>query len=64
MGLSENTITQETRKKINGVEYIIESVFSKTAKETAESKLLKLLGNRVAEEIKSAENAVFIGKST
>ena len=46
----------ETRKNINGVEYIVRSFFREDARETAEQKLLRLVRERVADEVKSPKN--------
>ncbi|MCL1964728.1 MAG: hypothetical protein FWF69_06680 [Firmicutes bacterium] len=50
---------RETRKNVGGVEYIIRSFFKEDACETAEQKLLRLVRERVAVEVKSPENQGF-----
>ena len=49
----------ETRTVVNGVEYIVQSVFKEDARETAEQKLLRLVKECVVAEIKKTEGAVF-----
>ena len=49
----------ETRTVINGVEYIVKSFFKEDARETAEQKLLRLVKDCVAAEIKKTDGAVF-----
>jgi hypothetical protein len=46
----------ETRSVIGGVEYIVKSFFKEDARETAEEKLLWLVKERVAAEVKTSEN--------
>jgi len=50
---------RETRKSVGGVEYIIRSFFKEDARETAQQKLLRLVRERVADEVKSPENQGF-----
>jgi hypothetical protein len=48
----------ETRTNINGVEYIVRSIFKSDARETAEQKILRLIKERVITEINKTEGAV------
>ena len=48
----------ETRKDINGVEYIVTSFFKDDARETVEQKFLRLIKECVATESQSTEAAV------
>jgi len=48
----------ETRKRINGVEYIVCSFFPETARETAEQKILRLVKQRVSEPITLTDTGV------
>ena len=61
--MNTEIITQETKKNIKGVQYIITSVFNKKAKETAEVKLLRLLDNQVEAEVKSAAKAAYLAEN-
>ena len=48
----------ETRKRINGVEYIVCSHFREDARETAEQKILRLIRQGVSEQITFIEPGV------
>jgi hypothetical protein len=48
----------ETRKRINGVEYIVCSFFPENARETAEQKILRLVRQHVSKEITFTEPGV------
>ena len=48
----------ESRKMINGVSYIVKSYFKEDARETAEQKIIRLIRECVATEIKNSEDAV------
>ena len=49
---------QETRKKVNGVEYIVRSFFKEDARETAEQKILRLVKQCVSEKITLTDTGV------
>jgi type III secretory pathway component EscV len=49
---------QETRKKVNGVEYIVRSFFKEDARETAEQKILRLVKQCVSEKITITDTVV------
>jgi hypothetical protein len=49
---------QETRKNLNGVEYIVRSFFKNDARETAEQKILRLVRQCVSEKITFTEPGV------
>jgi len=48
----------KTRKRINGVEYIVCSFFPENARETAEQKILRLVRQRVSEPITLTDTCV------
>ncbi|GHV12900.1 hypothetical protein FACS1894219_06720 [Clostridia bacterium] len=50
-------------KYINGVEYIIISVFKKTAPETLEQKLIRMISADVCAEIIKLNNGLLSGKT-
>lgn len=52
----------ETRTVVDGVEYIVRSFYKEDARETVEQKLLRLVKECVAAEIKNPEDAVFRSK--
>jgi len=56
---TDHPTARETRKSIRGVEYIVNSFFKEDARETAEQKLLRLVKERVASEVKRPENQGF-----
>ena len=57
-----NDAACETRKSIGGVEYIVRSFFKDDARETAEQKLLQLVRERVANEVKCPEYQGLLAK--
>ena len=54
--MAEKTKTSETT--IGKVKYIVTSIFSETARETAEQKFLRLVSDRVSDELKTSEAAL------
>ena len=58
--MNSQTIFQTTQVQIGKTLYTIKTIPSENASETAEQKFVRLVGQRVSEEIKSAENADFI----
>jgi len=48
----------ETRKRINGVEYIVCSHFREDARETADQKILRLVRQHVSKELTFTEPGV------
>ena len=49
---------RETRKRVNGVEYIVCSFFPENARETAEQKILRLVKQHVSERITFTDTGV------
>ncbi|GHU34999.1 hypothetical protein FACS1894105_02830 [Clostridia bacterium] len=60
--MEENT-NYTKRKYINGVEYIIISVFKNTAPETLEQKLIRMISADVCVEIIKLNNGLLSGKT-
>ena len=58
----ETALSTQTHTMVNGVEYIVTSFFKKDARETVEQKLLRLVRECVATEIKHTEGTVFNSK--
>jgi hypothetical protein len=63
-----NTINNPVRLRakeyiIGGAKYNVVSIFSETAKETIEQKMLKYVSDRVSEEMQSTEKAVISRKN-
>ena len=56
--MAKSAFSRETRKRINGVEYIVYSHFREDARETAEQKILRLVRQHVSEEITFTEPCV------
>ena len=56
--MEDNNIlcTYETRKEIGDTVYIVKSVFSKNARETAETKLLRLMSDSINGLLQYPEN--------
>lgn len=50
--------SNETRVMVNGVEYVVRSFYREDASETVEQKLLRLVMECVAAEIKHTEGVV------
>jgi len=47
-------VSNETRTVVNGVEYIVKSTYNKEARETAEQKIMRLIKECVAAEIRGS----------
>jgi hypothetical protein len=58
--MNNNEIFQTTRTQIGKTLYIVKTMPSERATETAEQKLVRLVSDRVSAEMKNTENTVSI----
>lgn len=60
--MNNQVIFRTTQKRIEKTLYTVKAIPSESALETAEQKLIRLVGQRVSAEMKNAENTEFIIK--
>ena len=62
--MNHQNVFRITETRIGKTVYTVKTMPSERATETAEQKLVRLVKERIPEEIKRAEKPVFIGKMT